>query len=330
FLTMYDSKLKDLSVQLERVINRLEHSREDFIKKLKSQTRDKDIQKDPEEPKEFLGRASKEITPLNHFRKLNDYSIPSSHEKLWNKYAKPLFASYNKLSILISDATNPPYKLAYDSAVSSLQKKSELKIDELIGNIELLDISMDNSPVTQDRRLQESLEEVGIVTPKIDRRIYLDAFLEIVNIQKVLFHEVSRVIPELRSTMFANFLRPTEPQETYHENWLKFSDFLIKSIKKHLKWIIKVAKETNYKRHSVLASLELAEFRCTIWRFRLKNQVLSKLSNLEIKKLVNGKCDRIGNLCSRIQDSLREMDLEHFERQCNERVDKIHQDVLEL
>ncbi|CAG8508889.1 3900_t:CDS:10 [Acaulospora colombiana] len=321
FLVKLGSKLKQANTELKFLIDKLEKDRKEFIKKLKSTKKFRGI---PEKSNKVFNHSSTEITLQERFKELQYYYlIPPSHEKLWNMYVQHLLDFYLKLSRLISDAGNPPYKLAYGAAVSSLQdflhrseKKSEMKIDELIGAFESLEISVDNSS-----HFRESLEEVGIVTPKIERRIYLDAFLKIVHVQKVLFHEVSLIIAELKST---------KNSSSHYKNWLKFSAFLEISTKNHLKRIINTASETHYKRHSVLSSLELAEFSCTIWIFKLKNNVLSKSSKLGIKKRITGECDKIERICFDIQDSLRKLGSEDFERKCHERIIGIHQDIQKL
>ncbi|CAG8678002.1 16679_t:CDS:2, partial [Acaulospora morrowiae] len=307
-----------MTKHLEKTTKHIENNRREILKELKNPSRQaKRILKKSE--KEILNPTLPEITSREYFERLEHYySIPSNNERSWNKHVASLLDCYTEFSRLMTDTTNPPYKRAYDAAVSCLfNKKSEVNMDVLIEDIHSSEMFLDDSTAAQTLRLQESLEEVGIITPKIDRRFYLDGFLEIVNIQKVLFYEVYSIIDGL-----------TLEHKELKENWLKFSEFLIQSIKSHLELINKIASETRYTRHSVLALLELSEFECTVERFELKN--LPSGSITLMKERIKDKCNDIIKCCSQVRDLLHEMDMNYFKQQCNDRIENVLKDVQEI
>ncbi|CAG8458390.1 7466_t:CDS:10 [Acaulospora morrowiae] len=321
FLMHYDSRLKIIENDLEKVTNRLENNRKEIIVKLNDIHLTQAGQVSVKSNVKIIDNTQLDITPRERFERLEHYySIPSYHERLWSRHVKSLLYYYKEVYFLMSRIINPPHKLAYDAAVSSLfKKKSEVQMDKLIEDMRSLNIMLDDSVDTQNRRLQESLKEVGITTPKIDRRIYLDALFMMLNIRKALFHEVSSIISGLTRTTLPN----------YKDEWLKFSKFLIKSTKSHLELIKKTASETQYKRHLVTALLGSVEFKCAVGRFELRNPP-SGVMNLLMKKRIMDKCQKIEQRCLPIRDLLREINLEHFVQQCNVRVDEVIKDAREL
>ena len=48
------------------------------------------------------------------------HSIPGSHAKLWKDHVQELLGSYYQLMMIISHTKNPPYKKAYEAAVTRL------------------------------------------------------------------------------------------------------------------------------------------------------------------------------------------------------------------
>ncbi|CAG8747760.1 11251_t:CDS:2, partial [Acaulospora morrowiae] len=319
FIVYYDSRLKRKTKNLEKITKRIENNRMEILKNLQIPSwKSKRNPKKSEE--EILNPTLPEITSREHFERLEHYySIPSSNEGSWNKHVASLLDCYTEFSRLMTDTKNPPYKRAYDAAVSCLfKKKSEVNMDVLIEDIRSSEMFLDDSTAAQSRRLQESLEEVGIITPKIDRRFYLDGFFEIVNIQKVLFYEVSSIIDGL-----------TLEHKKLKENWLKFSEFLIQSIKSHLELINKTASENKYTRHSVLALLELSEFECTVERFELKNPPSGSITPL-MKERIKDKCNDIERCCLQVRNLLHKMDMNYFKQRCNDRIEKILKDVQEI
>ncbi|CAG8476927.1 30534_t:CDS:10 [Gigaspora margarita] len=255
-----------------------------------------------------------EVISTEQYTLLEKYSIPSMVESRWKQHISVLLAIYRKLIQLIEETKFPPHKRAYGTAVSLLYAfKTRINIS-------------DDSQVCQNLKLQETLTEVGLTAPKMDVRIYLDAFLEIVNIQKAIFHEISLVIPELsKITGPAN-----KTNQTYEKNWIEFGDHIIETIKTHLNIIITTAQQNSYLRHAILTLLELMEVECRAERFRLKYPPTGIITPI-IQSIVKNKCSEIEGTCKYIcNEMIPKMNAEHFENQSKLRVEEIYREVLDL
>src|SRR5436305_4592723 len=117
-------------------------------------------------------------------------------------------------------------------------------MDSFIKNLENHHIMEETeSPKNQKEWSEQSLQEVGLIAPQFDRRVYLDAFFEIVNVQKAMFYEVTRIVPELPKTESTHEINSGISVLTTRKNWIKFCQNIIDSIKNHLKTIIQKCKE---------------------------------------------------------------------------------------
>jgi hypothetical protein len=183
------------------------------------------------------------------------------------------------------------------------------------------------SPENQKKRFEQSLRDVGLIAPQFDRRLYLDAFFEIVNIQKILFDEAARIISELPKVELdhsGNSVLETQ------KNWIKFCCNINESINKHLDVIIQTCKESSYRRHLVVASMEYIEIEYQFCRFILNNQPRNILTPKSKEDLKN-KCNKIRKDCERIiNDVLPKVELEYFQGQCTERIFKLLKNVDEF
>src|SRR2546430_5433587 len=103
----------------------------------------------------------------------------------------------------------------------------------------------------------ETLSQIGITIPQVDHRIYLDAFFEVINIQKVLLHEILFIIQEIskESTFMIS-----DDFMSIEEVWKIFAERLQLSIQKHLYKISEVAASTHYDRHLLLVGVDILEF----------------------------------------------------------------------
>ncbi|CAG8826293.1 7290_t:CDS:1, partial [Gigaspora rosea] len=87
----------------------------------------KEIQKKPLKAKE-MNKIEKnsalpiipEVISTEQYTLLEKYSIPLMHEKRWKEHISVLLAVYQKLIQLIEETKFPPYKRAYENAVSLL------------------------------------------------------------------------------------------------------------------------------------------------------------------------------------------------------------------
>ncbi|CAG8801260.1 18798_t:CDS:2, partial [Gigaspora margarita] len=331
FLTKCDIQLKEQINSTTNATTQLESKRKRMLEEIKIPPkikRNKDMNIMEREPK---FKAISEVIPTEQYTSLEKYyHIPTTHEERWRKHIEVLLAIYRKLMRLMLATKSPPYKLAYEAAVSRLyESKTQINMDDLVKNLETMNISDYDSPARQRVKFQETLAEVGIIAPKVDVRVYLDAFFCIVNIQKAIFHEVSKVIPELPKETLVE-VEASVQRVSYNKNWINFGERVIATIRKHLDSIITVSQENQYRRHLVLASLELAEFEVKAERFRLKHPPTGTV-NPTLQESVKNKCAEIEKICIHICDEvLPKMNVEHFEKECKSRVDKILLEVVDL
>ncbi|KAF0547345.1 P-loop containing nucleoside triphosphate hydrolase protein [Gigaspora margarita] len=322
FLVKYDSQLKKRNEDIKNATKQLENKRAEFFKKFQIPLKAKEMNKIE---KNSALQIIPEVISTEQYTMLEKYSIPLMQEKRWKKHISVLLAIYRKLIQLIKEIKFPPYKRAYETAVSLLYAfKTRSNISDLENNFESLD---NYDPlVCQNLKLQETLSEVGLTAPKMDVRMYLDAFLEIVNIQKVIFHEISLIIQEL--SKIAGPANKTN--QTYEKNWIKFGKHIIETIKTHLDTIITTAQQNSYLRHEILTYLELVEVECKAERFRLKYPPKGIITPT-IQRIVKNKCSEIEGTCEYIfNEMIPGMNAEHFENQCKLRVKEIYREVSDL
>ncbi|CAG8445859.1 16122_t:CDS:10, partial [Cetraspora pellucida] len=330
FLMKCEFQLKEQNKSIKNATAQLENKRKKILDEIKMPPK---VQRKKEMniiEKGSAFQAIPEVIPTEQYILLEKYHIPTSHEERWNNHISVLLAIYRNLMRLMSATKSPPYKLAYEAAVSRLyNSKTKINMDDLVKNLESFDLSDYDSPARQRLKFQETLAEVGIIAPKVDVRVYLDAFFDIVNIQKIIFHEVSKIISELpKETLTAT--ETAIQRVSYSKNWINFGEYMIGTVRKHLDSIITIAQENQYRRHLVLASLELAEFEIKAERFKLRYPPTGIVTPT-IQDAVKNKCAEIEKICIHICDEvLPKMNVEHFEKECKSRVDKILLEVLDL
>lgn len=126
FLQRYGHQLKVIRADFEKTIGNLEKNRGKVLEELKKpDVKQIVIINDKEdyykERDEMINRTAPHVVPLRKYEMLEKYySIPAYYQKLWCKHVSGLLSNYNKIAIIISNSTNPPYKLAYEAAVASL------------------------------------------------------------------------------------------------------------------------------------------------------------------------------------------------------------------
>ncbi|CAG8640251.1 1615_t:CDS:10 [Funneliformis mosseae] len=327
FLMVYDLRLKFQRNALEAAIRNLDNNRPNMLERFKSirlYSTDNSKKNNIEGPDKIVP----EVTIKEQFYQIGKYhSIPEQQTKLWQNHIKDLYKSYNQLTMIMAHTKNPPHKKAFDAALTRLyNEKSKVPID--VFNFENINIADDSV------RFEQSLREVGLIAPQLDRRVYIDAFFEIVNAQKIMFHEVVRIISELPNTEVPH----SEERQGYisvlatRKNWIGFCGRIIDSITNHLEKIFQTCEESKYGRHLVQASLELVEFEYQVGRFNLNNRMNPQISISEpIKREIIEKCNKIRKDCKKIQrDYLQKINLEYFQGQCEARIVKLLNDVNEL
>jgi hypothetical protein len=147
---------------------------------------------------------------------------------------------------------------------------------------------------------QKMLSQVGISIPRVDRRIFLDAFFEIVNIQKILHEEILFIIQVLseESTPTTVVVNVTNKTLSIKEFWKKFIEKLQFSIQNHLNTIREIAESTHYGRHLLLVEVEMIEFdlKLLIYQIRfppsnidtgvLQEEIIKKCKDIK-KRVIN-------------------------------------------
>ncbi|CAG8661655.1 9643_t:CDS:2, partial [Diversispora eburnea] len=158
-------------------------------------------------------------------------------------------------------------------------------------------------------------------------KIYLAAFSELINIQKAMFHEVSKIIPELPTRHISD----TQIHLPYKGYWMDFANFLIDSLHSHIEHMIQISKESQYNRDFVISSLELAEFTCRAQRFKLRNLSPTGLNPIQQSEIKN-KCSEVKINCLHIQNvKLPSMvGVDYFREQCIKRLKTISHEIEEL
>jgi hypothetical protein len=81
--------------------------------------------------------------------------------------------------------------------------------------------------------LKETLSQAGISISQIDRRIYLDAFFEIINIQKILYHKILFMIQGLPKEATSGLV-VKENVLSVKEVWKQFIERVQLTIQNHL------------------------------------------------------------------------------------------------
>ncbi|RIA80711.1 hypothetical protein C1645_866307 [Glomus cerebriforme] len=260
FLLKYDYKIKE-------IIKNINFDIGNKIKSMRCQLNSK-LPKLELRPREVVFKehniTSKdlpEITPYYYFESIEEYhGFDEVSEQVWINHVKKLLICYRELTTIIRATKISPHVKAFEATVSSLLKLPK--------------------SVTSESLQQETLSKIGIILPRINRRIYLDAFLEIINIQKILYHEILIII-EIVSRESRN-----EDKDfiSIKNVWKNFAESLQNSIQKHLYTIREVAKSTHYGRNLLLTNVEILELDLKMLTFQLKYQTNGIIINNALKK----------------------------------------------
>ncbi|CAG8436405.1 920_t:CDS:10 [Rhizophagus irregularis] len=179
--------------------------------------------------------------------------------------------------------------------IENYNEKSKAQFDSLFNNLENLNVIEDTeSPENQKKRFEQSLRDVVSELPKME-----------------LAHTGNLVLETQR-------------------NWIKFCSSINDSINNHLVVIIQTCKESLYKRHLVVASMEYVEFEYQFGRFIFNNLPRNIVTPTNKEELKN-RCNKIRKDCEKIlNDVLPKVELEYFQSQCTERISKLLKNVDEF
>jgi hypothetical protein len=131
----------------------------------------------------------------------------------------------------------------------------------------------------------------------------LDAFFEIINIQKILHHEILFIIQELSKESNAIVVENTM---SIKEVWMNFIERLQLSIQKHLNTIREIAESTHYGRHLLFVDVEILDFDLKLLKYQLRfppngSNVISK----ELQERTTEKCEDIKKRIINVIESQR-------------------------
>jgi hypothetical protein len=149
-------------------------------------------------------------------------------------------------------------------------------------------------------------------------------FFEILNIQKIIFKEISLIISEFNKKIGTN-----EHIKKARDSWLTFNEFLVDSTIQHIKEIIDTSQIAMYKKMNVSAHLEMLTFRCLVARFKLRRPTNNIMTPIEQKILFLKECKSLRNYCKTVVvENLSKMEnMEHLVNQC---VEKMKTTLLEI
>ncbi|GBB88387.1 hypothetical protein RclHR1_14960002 [Rhizophagus clarus] len=289
----------------------------------------------------IINKNLPEITPHYYFENIEKYhGFDKTSENAWINHVKKLLDYYQKLTSIIEISKLPPHKKAFEAAVSSLYQAKLSKEDsenDLVKKLfsQVSDDSslnsLSNVSSTPSETFKETLSQVGISIPQVDRRIYLDAFFEIINIQKILYHEILFIIQELSKE---SSLTDMDIEDTLDikEVWKKFIEKLQFSIQNHLNTIGEIATSSHYGRHLLLVNVEILEFDLKLLKYQLRfppneNGVISK----KLQEKITEKCQDIVKRIIDIKESEKYKNCENeFRKGIQKRLLNISKNCIEV
>ncbi|RIA98473.1 hypothetical protein C1645_870713 [Glomus cerebriforme] len=285
FLVKHGSKLKEINKKINSFVS------EDKIRNRRKKLK-KELPKSELRPRGLvfkecdINKKQNTITPYNYFESIEKHhGFDEDSEQVWLDHVGPLLQYYREL---ISIYRASPHRKAFETTVSNLNAK---------GNSE--DLSARVSNLT----FQETLSQIGISVSQVDSRIHLDAFLEIINIQKILYHEILFIIDELSKEPIHGVIEDKDII-TIKEVWTIFADKLQLSIQNHLHRIRNEAESTYYGRHLLIIDVEMLEIDLKKLIYQLKypqNGIFDRALQDRIIK----KCDDINKSIGDISRSNR-------------------------
>ncbi|GBC46709.1 uncharacterized protein OCT59_017758 [Rhizophagus irregularis] len=321
FLLKYDSKLKEIIMQIitlrdEMIVRRNE------LKDALPKNESRPMKVVLEVRNKAVNKKLPEIIPHAYFESIGMYhGFDRKSKKAWVAHVNKLLVNYQKLVLIIEATKFPPHKKAFDVTASNLYRdklENEDSYDyfvEKLLNLPILDdyASGSSPPIMNtlssisSETFQEMLSRVGISIAKVDRRIYLDAFFEIINIQKILHREILFIIQELskESTPTASIIENTL---SIKEVWKKFIERLQFSIYDHLNTIGEIAESTHYSRHLLLVNVEILEFDLKLLTYKLRfpsNESTDFDDTKALQERITEKCKDIKKRIINIIESQR-------------------------
>ncbi|GBC01063.1 hypothetical protein RclHR1_04050006 [Rhizophagus clarus] len=345
FLSKYDRQLKEIAKQIIPLRDEMTNRRNELKDTLpKVEFRPTEV---VFKEHNVINEKLPEITPFNYFEKIETYhGFDKISEKAWIAHVKKLLNCYQRLISIINATKLPPHKKAFEAAVSSLyqaklaQSDPENDLVEKLLNFQISDNSssfddyvsnMNTIRSTPAETFQETLSQVGVSIPQVDRRIYLDTFFEIINIQKILHHEILFIIQELSKELTPTTML-VENVISIREVWRNFIGRLQRSIQGHLNTIREIAESTHYGRHLLLVDIEILEFDLILLRYQLRfptnrNGIIDKPLQNRITRGCNDIKSRIMSIANNYRRKNFEME---FKKDIHQRLTSLLESCKEV
>ncbi|RIA89999.1 hypothetical protein C1645_805971 [Glomus cerebriforme] len=303
FLLKYDYQLKEINQQITSFVSKMKTTRSDLKQ---------DLPRSGSVPKELVFKEHNiimkelpEITPYYYFENIAIYhGFDEDSEQVWIFHVKKLLKRYQELTSIIRVTKKPPHKKAFETAVIYAKENSEEDLISDLSNLHISDSSSSNSIPPKSLQLTS--------TSQIDRRIYLDTFLEIINIQKILYHEILTIIKELPKESRPLAIKD-EGVMSIKEAWKNFAERIQLSIQRHLYTIREVAESTHYGRHLLLVSIEILEFDLKMLTYQLKNPRNGSFVDRALQARMIRKCEDIKKRTAEITKSYKHISAEEPE-----------------
>jgi hypothetical protein len=145
----------------------------------------------------------------------------------------------------------------------------------------LSDLHIDGSSSNSNSNSNSTPLEYLQLISKIDSKIYLDAVFEIINIQKILHHEISFIVDTF------------EHKLNIKEVWKSFAQRLQQTIQQHLYAIREVAESANFGRYFLLVNVEILEFDLKMIAYQIRHQYNGVNIDNATQKRTKKKCEGI-------------------------------------
>ncbi|CAI2180938.1 10853_t:CDS:10 [Funneliformis geosporum] len=270
FLIKYDRQLKEITQEIISIEEKMKYNRDQLKFDLNSLP-EVDVRPREVVLKEYcvISDELPDITPFQYFENVKKYhGFEENSEKVWTTHVGKLLKYYKKLTFILCATQRPPHKKAFEAAVSSLYRTKLAKKDaEKDLTVELSNLKIQDPPNTETLILQDAFSQIGISIPQVDHRIYLDTLFEMINIQKIQFHEVLFIIQEISKVSINTTI---ENSVNIKDVWKKFAERLQTSIRNHLITFKGVAESTHYGRHLLLINVEILEFDLKMLMYQLR------------------------------------------------------------
>ncbi|PKY55180.1 P-loop containing nucleoside triphosphate hydrolase protein [Rhizophagus irregularis] len=281
FLLKYHFQLEGIRKQINSVFEKLGKSRRQLKKDLIEILESESIQKGEVTFKECKNRGLPEITPYYYFENIEVYhGFDENTEQVWIDHVRKLLKRYDELTFIIRATKFPPHKKALEASITNLNANNADLEEQLI--TQLSDLHIGGSSSNSNSNSNSTPPEYLQFTSQVDRKIYLDAVFEMINVQKILYGEILFIIHTFESEF-----------NMREEIWITFAQRLQQTIQQHLYAIREAAELANYGRYFLLVNVEILELDLKMIAYQLRYQQNDTLIDNATQKRTKKKCEGI-------------------------------------